>query len=346
MIGYIYITFNIKTKQIYVGKKESPTYVKTYYGSGVRIRRWIRKHGTEDLRNAMIDTAETLDELNSKERVWIALVKRTYGDKCLNYAVGGDGGDVQRYWSEERKEEYRNHMSIVNKQKCTDEVRKNMSEGQKRRFSTDESREEWSLMLKEVWKDEDLRELKRSQTTELWKDEGYRNKMHDSLVHFWSDENNRKEMSVIQKQVWTEDKKKEHSEMLKQYFADNPEQKERLRKLTTDYWSKPENHEKQSQMRKEYLRDHINAGTEAVKVPYTVILNSVTYEFKSRIEMEIWFKDIHDFSMSGKTLNKLLESGQPYKSYYKKFKHMDGMMIYKGNKGVTTIENTSEDGSE
>ena len=80
MFGYIYITKNLINNKVYVGKKEKNNYDKNYYGSGTIIKQAIKKYGKENFINKMIDTADTLEELNQKEQCYVKFYKEEYGD--------------------------------------------------------------------------------------------------------------------------------------------------------------------------------------------------------------------------------------------------------------------------
>jgi len=50
MYGYIYKTTNILNNKIYIGKKESSSFVETYYGSGTVLKQAIKKYGQENFK--------------------------------------------------------------------------------------------------------------------------------------------------------------------------------------------------------------------------------------------------------------------------------------------------------
>lgn len=92
MYGYIYKTTNIENGKFYIGKHKSDSYDPDYLGSGVYITSAIAKHGEDKFTNEIIDTADSADELNEKEKFWITkLDARNLG---YNIAPGGDGGAV------------------------------------------------------------------------------------------------------------------------------------------------------------------------------------------------------------------------------------------------------------
>lgn len=82
MIGYIYVT---KTSDggVYIGQHTKSFFDEKYTGSGTLLK------GREIISCKMIDTAETIDELNEKEIYWIQKCREKYRGKCLNIANGG-----------------------------------------------------------------------------------------------------------------------------------------------------------------------------------------------------------------------------------------------------------------
>lgn len=61
----IYKTTNLVNGMIYIGKKSQD--YDTYLGSGLLLKRAIAKYGKDNFKKEIIDTAQTIDELNEKE---------------------------------------------------------------------------------------------------------------------------------------------------------------------------------------------------------------------------------------------------------------------------------------
>ena len=59
MIGYIYVTTNLLNGKKYVGRHCSTEFDKSYYGSGIHLKRSINKYGIENFSCELIDTADT-----------------------------------------------------------------------------------------------------------------------------------------------------------------------------------------------------------------------------------------------------------------------------------------------
>ncbi|GAA5497751.1 GIY-YIG nuclease family protein [Lactiplantibacillus plajomi] len=95
--GYTYRITNQINGKIYIGKKESPVFVKTYFGSGKLIQRAIKKYGLENFTIDVLGYYQTLEALNQAEIDAIAKYQSNfqYGHG-YNIASGGDGGDLLR----------------------------------------------------------------------------------------------------------------------------------------------------------------------------------------------------------------------------------------------------------
>ena len=92
MYGYIYKITNILTNKSYIGKHK---YSKKeldprYLTGGILIRKSIEKHGIENFTKELIDTADTLEDLNDKEIYYINYYQ-TKTPLGYNLTKGGDG---------------------------------------------------------------------------------------------------------------------------------------------------------------------------------------------------------------------------------------------------------------
>lgn len=92
MYGYIYITTNLINGKQYIGKKHSNVFVESYFGSGKILKQAIDKEGIENFVVEMIDTANSLEELNEKEKYWIKKYNAQQSDHFYNLRAGGDCG--------------------------------------------------------------------------------------------------------------------------------------------------------------------------------------------------------------------------------------------------------------
>lgn len=101
MYGYIYkITVNDSNSILYncyyIGRHISKKFDDGYYGSGVIIKDYINKKGTDFLKKDILCICESENELNEKELKSIGDLYQTdsyfNGGKCLNMKAGGDCG--------------------------------------------------------------------------------------------------------------------------------------------------------------------------------------------------------------------------------------------------------------
>lgn len=157
MIGYIYLTENLINGKIYIGKHHKTEYDDKYYGSGVLLLKALNKYGIENFKNTLIDTADTVEELNEKEKYYISYY-REQNKVLYNIAKGGDGGDTLSDKSAEEKEEFINKMTKINKERCSSQQFKdNTSKRMTARYKDEEERQKQSIRIRRAWSDDTLR---------------------------------------------------------------------------------------------------------------------------------------------------------------------------------------------
>lgn len=103
--GFIYITTNKLNGKSYIGKKtfDKKCLWKEYLGSGINIKRAIKKYGKESFDRRIIAYAFSDEELNNLEKYYITKFKATEDGNFYNIAGGGDGGYTLKWASEEVK---------------------------------------------------------------------------------------------------------------------------------------------------------------------------------------------------------------------------------------------------
>lgn len=99
--GYIYKTINNINGKVYIGKHERKikTIDKKYFGSGKILIQAINKYGLENFTNEIICWCFSIEELNKQEIFFID----KYKENSYNLAIGGNGGNLTKFFSEERK---------------------------------------------------------------------------------------------------------------------------------------------------------------------------------------------------------------------------------------------------
>ena len=120
----IYKITNLINGKIYIGK--DTTNDKNYYGSGLLIKRAIKKFGIENFKKEILDECFTNEELKKKEVFWIDKLNSTDLEKGYNISKGGDGGDV--ITNHPNKEKIIEKISeFMKKRIFTEEHKKNLS---------------------------------------------------------------------------------------------------------------------------------------------------------------------------------------------------------------------------
>ena len=89
MYGYVYKTTNQVNNKVYVGQKKGD-FEKSYYGSGLLLKRAINKYGTIHFKIDILQFAGSQEELDNLERLYIAEMKKFFS--LYNIASGGVGG--------------------------------------------------------------------------------------------------------------------------------------------------------------------------------------------------------------------------------------------------------------
>ena len=90
---YVYKTTNIINGKFYIGKRHyRKKDEKWYLGSGIYLNRAIKKYGRENFKKEIIEWCSSSEEVNNKERFWIAKLDALNPKIAYNIAPGGDGG--------------------------------------------------------------------------------------------------------------------------------------------------------------------------------------------------------------------------------------------------------------
>jgi dissimilatory sulfite reductase (desulfoviridin) alpha/beta subunit len=78
MFYTIYKITNIINGKIYIGKHQTKDLNDNYMGSGKHLRHSIAKYGIENFTKEIIDSANSLDELNEKEKNGYPIIIHTF----------------------------------------------------------------------------------------------------------------------------------------------------------------------------------------------------------------------------------------------------------------------------
>jgi hypothetical protein len=91
MLGYVYKTTNLKNNRVYIGQRKG-RFTPEYYGSGLIIKRAIKKEGVGSFKVEVIVYAKDKKELDYLECKFIKEYKKLYGRNIYNLSDGGTGG--------------------------------------------------------------------------------------------------------------------------------------------------------------------------------------------------------------------------------------------------------------
>lgn len=90
--GFIYITTNLINGKRYIGQKMFREKWKGYLGSGIHLKRAIKKYGRENFVRNIVDIAYSKEDLDRLEKEWINNYNAIENDDFYNIAEGGEGG--------------------------------------------------------------------------------------------------------------------------------------------------------------------------------------------------------------------------------------------------------------
>lgn len=97
MFGYIYLTTNLVNKKVYIGQHRADKFEpESYIGSGTLLWRAIKKYGRENFSCDMLCECLDQDDMDEKERYFIALYNSTDKQVGYNMTDGGFGGASPR----------------------------------------------------------------------------------------------------------------------------------------------------------------------------------------------------------------------------------------------------------
>lgn len=120
MFGYIYLTTNTVNNKKYIGQRRafncSPE-DDDYLGSGTILQRAIKFYGKENFVKEILETCDSIEELNEAEKKWISYYNAVVSDEFYNIASGGLAGDTWTGRPEEDKEEFREKIRESNKKR-------------------------------------------------------------------------------------------------------------------------------------------------------------------------------------------------------------------------------------
>ena len=194
MYGYIYKRQNKINSKVYIGKHkyDKPELDESYRGSGKYFLNALQKYGEENFTYELIDTADSSDELNMLEKLYIVKFNcmTPYG---YNLTHGGDGGDCV---TSMHPDDY-------------DMRSKKISESLTGHTTSKETRDTISVRLHEWYDDPIQRDKRRNETIELFLNADHRRRHKEGIQNFWNDKeaSNEARISMSKKAqlIWLDD---------------------------------------------------------------------------------------------------------------------------------------------
>lgn len=90
---YIYKIINKTNNKIYIGQSEKDVNVE-YLGSGKILLKALKKYGKVNFNKEIIETCNSKEQLNEREKYWIAFYKSSERNVGYNISIGGNGGNL------------------------------------------------------------------------------------------------------------------------------------------------------------------------------------------------------------------------------------------------------------
>ena len=136
-IGYCYVTYCKDVDQFYVGKKQSPNFLDTYFGSGKAIKLWESMRYS--LENWPISWAFKSEDLLIQERTFVEMAKTL--KNCANIYAGGAPAMTGRKHSPETIQKMRESAKKIKHQPMSQETKDRISKANMGKHSkTEEER--------------------------------------------------------------------------------------------------------------------------------------------------------------------------------------------------------------
>lgn len=112
----IYITTCKVNRKFYIGQDSNNN--PDYLGSGLLIRKAIKKYGKENFEKIVLQKCASKEELNECEKFWIKKLNATNREIAYNILPGGEGlGNFHNLPIEQQKKWKRNHKKSMYKKK-------------------------------------------------------------------------------------------------------------------------------------------------------------------------------------------------------------------------------------
>lgn len=188
-------------------------YNKTSGGSGVKDYEWSEesKQKLKEIKNTP-EALERSREAAKKENLSPETLKQR-SESLKGHNVSDDTKSlisdcIEKMWKDGKYN--------------SEEVRKNMSDGQKRRWEDEDNKIKASETTKKNWEDDNYRKKISEKIKKKWEDDDYRERVTNKVKEYWDDESNHEKQSNISKQHWEDDDYREKViSGIKKYWDDD-----------------------------------------------------------------------------------------------------------------------------
>lgn len=99
---HIYKIINKINGRWYIGKHNGKD--SNYFGSGKLLKQAKEKYGLSNFEKVILETVDSPELLNERERYWITKTDAVNDPKSYNLADGGEGGDLSKYIDYENRQ--------------------------------------------------------------------------------------------------------------------------------------------------------------------------------------------------------------------------------------------------
>jgi hypothetical protein len=105
----VYLTTNLVNNKKYIGIDTKNNL--EYFGSGLYIKKAIKKYGKENFRKEVLEICENKEDLLNSEIKWILFYDAVNSKDFYNIHPGGQGGDIRTFLTEEEEKLWCDNIS-------------------------------------------------------------------------------------------------------------------------------------------------------------------------------------------------------------------------------------------
>ena len=289
----IYKITDLTTGKIYVGQttRTAEERFAEHQKADSLLGRAIRAHGVENFKLEVLEKCETIEQLNERERYWIAFFD-CIAPKGLNLASGGNNGwefaeKVKLQISNamtgrKQTDEHRANSSKAQQKRWEDPLEHEKASGaQRKRYENPAEHAKTSAAIKTSRQENPISKSSRKQQAESLKifyannPEAIEHLSEMAKQQFATTEARAKHAEIMveyyAKNPVSDATREKHSEAMKNFYAENPEVCEIISEQGKKRWSDPQKRANQSERMKKFYAENPEATTrmsEAQKKSY------------------------------------------------------------------------------